>query len=195
MTRACRRTSCRPTAARPGAPLLTTARSTGPSPMSMTSVCPEWPPSSVFTAMRCAPGIPLSIEDLMRSDNQWSCASISPMFTTIPRHSHRQAAVYGQHDPSDVGGLIRCEKADRGADLARMGEATEGHLTGQLVLLVGWDTCHHRRLGIRRDGVHGYAKRCDLLGDRLREADDAGFGSRVIGLTEVAVHARVRRHV
>ncbi len=100
---------------------------------------------------------------------------------------HREPSVHLQDVPGDVVGRRGRQKQNRLGDFFSRGEPIERHRVEDgvprlLVELVGHVGLHVPR----RHHVDCHVAAAELLGEALREADDAGFGGGVVRLARVA---------
>src|SRR5215468_9642753 len=124
------------------------------------------------------------------------------------RRSHVHAAVDGPDLPGDVRGLVGGQEADHPGDLFRLPEPAQRnlaadpvhHLVGNGGHHVGGDVAGGDRVHGQPDAVTGRALRPvelehRLLGQRLGQPEQPGFGGGVVRLADVAGLADHRGHV
>src|ERR1039457_4345769 len=132
----------------------------------------------------------------------------APPVRSLVAASHVQAAVDGPDLPGDVGRLIGRQEGDHAGDLVRPAEPADRDLAADPVNDLLRDRSEH----VGRDvaGGHGVDGQPDpvadrplrtaemeegLPGQRLRQAEHAGLGRRVVGLPDVPGLADDRGHV
>src|SRR5918998_561529 len=97
--------------------------------------------------------------------------------------------------PCDVVAVLD-QEAHCAGDLFWLTEAPQGDRLQELLSLVIGDAGYH--IGLYEPGadrVHGYAVAGEFLGGGLGEAEQAGFGRRVVGLADIASLADEGAHV
>src|SRR5690606_31432521 len=109
------------------------------------------------------------------------CCGLAPAPTWCVASGHVHAAIHMQGFASDVTGTRRGQECHRLRNVCRVTQSLQGNLAEQgIALLLGQRTGH---VGIDESGgddIDGDSARTDFAGDRFREGDDAGLGSRVI---------------
>jgi hypothetical protein len=99
----------------------------------------------------------------------------------------------------DERGLVRDEKRNCGSHVLTVAHPAGGCARDILPIDFGLVREGRRHGGLdasRRHAIDRYAVRTCLAGEHTREADQAGFRSRVAGAAEPGIHAaRLRRHV
>lgn len=103
---------------------------------------------------------------------------------------HRHAAVDHDDLPGDVAGFVGGEEGGRMGDVFRLAEVGQGDAGEQgLSGFFGNGVGHVRGDESGRNGVDGHLAAGNLLSHGLGEADDTGFGGRVVALAYVAGEA------
>src|SRR5216683_1670131 len=100
---------------------------------------------------------------------------------------HGHAAIDVQGVAGDVARLVARQEEDAGRDFLGCAHATHRHCSGDaLALRLGERLGHRAGDEAGRHAVDGDAARRELGGERLRHADHARLGRRIIGLAGIA---------
>ena len=100
---------------------------------------------------------------------------------------HYHAAVYVEGLAGNIAGIVRCQEQDGLGHFFRLGDAAHGNgLDHGIDGVFTEDSRHIRGDASRCYGIAADIARSQFFGYGLGEANEAGFGSGVIGLAGIA---------